>query len=83
MARRGRGYHLWYGFRRRWSWAELATSSLEGLDVFYVHIILNRFVDRIGIYMNINAYISIDATRPVLRVSDKIIPKISPLSHRD
>ena len=24
--------------RRRWSWAELATSSLEGLDIFYVHI---------------------------------------------
>ena len=24
--------------RRRWSWAELATSSLEGLDIFYVHV---------------------------------------------
>ena len=28
----------WYGSRRRWSWAELATSSLEGLDIFFVHI---------------------------------------------
>ena len=27
-----------YGSRRRWSWAELDTSSLEGLDIFYVHI---------------------------------------------
>ena len=27
-----------YGSRRRWSWAKLATSSLEGLDIFYVHI---------------------------------------------
>ena len=25
-------------FLVRWSWAELATSSLEGLDIFYVHI---------------------------------------------
>ena len=41
----GRGYYLWYGSRRRWSWAELAKSSLEGLDIFYVHITCNRFVD--------------------------------------
>ena len=34
----GGGYYLWYGSRRRWSWAELATSSLEGLDISYVHI---------------------------------------------
>ena len=61
--------------RRRWSWAELATSSLEGLDIFYVHITRNRFVDWARIYMNINAYMSIDATKPVFRVSDKIIPK--------
>ena len=27
-----------FGTDRRWSWAELATSSLEGLDIFYVHI---------------------------------------------
>ena len=74
MARRG--YYLCYGSCRRWSWAELATSSLEGLDIFYVHITRNRFVDWVRIYMNINAYImSIDATIPVFRVSDKIIPK--------
>ena len=36
--RGGRGYYLWYGSRRRWSWAELTTSSLEGLEIFYVHI---------------------------------------------
>ena len=34
----GEGYHFWYGSRRRWLWAELATSSLEGLDIFYVNI---------------------------------------------
>ena len=34
----GGGYYFWYGSRGRWSWAELATSSLEGLDIFYVHI---------------------------------------------
>ena len=34
----GGGYYFWYGSRRRWSWAELATSSLEGLDIFYAHI---------------------------------------------
>ena len=34
----GEGYYLWKGSRRRWSWAELATSSPEGLDIFYVHI---------------------------------------------
>ena len=34
----GAGITFWYGSRRRWSWAELATSSLEGLDIFYVHI---------------------------------------------
>ena len=38
VARRGRGYYFWYGSRRRWLWTELATSSLEGLDTFYVHI---------------------------------------------
>ena len=38
VARRGRGYYFWYGSRRRWSWAELATSSLEELDIFYAHI---------------------------------------------
>ena len=32
------GSYFWLGSRRRWSWAELATSSLEGLDIFYVHI---------------------------------------------
>ena len=31
--------------RRRWSWAELATSSLEGLDIFYKHMTWTRFVD--------------------------------------
>ena len=36
--RGGGGYYFLYGSRRRWSWAELATSSLEGLDIFYVHI---------------------------------------------
>ena len=66
---------FWYGSRRRWSLAELATSSLEGLDIFYVHITWNRFVDWVRIYMNINAYMSIDATKSVLTVSDKIIPK--------
>ena len=35
---RGGGTIFWYGSRRRWSWAELATSSLEGLDIFYAHI---------------------------------------------
>ena len=35
----GEGVLFWYGSRRRWSWAELATSSLEGLDIFYVPII--------------------------------------------
>ena len=35
---RGGGYYFWYGSRRRWSWADLVTSSLEGLDIFYVHI---------------------------------------------
>ena len=55
--------------------AELATSSLEGLDIFYLHITWNRIVDLVRIYMNINAYMSIDATKPVFRVSDKIIPK--------
>ena len=39
-----------------WSWAELATSSLEGLDIFYVHITRNRFVDWVRICMNISAY---------------------------
>ena len=34
----GGGIIFWYGSRRRWSWAELAMSSLEGLDIFYVHI---------------------------------------------
>ena len=34
----GGGTIFWYGSRRRWSWAELATSSLEGLDIFYAHI---------------------------------------------
>ena len=34
----GGGDYRWYVSRRRWSWAELATSSLEGLDVFCVHI---------------------------------------------
>ena len=34
----GEGYYLWKGSRRRWSWAELAMSGLEGLDIFYVHI---------------------------------------------
>ena len=34
----GGGYYFWYGSRRRWSWAVLATSSLEGLDIFYAHI---------------------------------------------
>ena len=34
----GEGAFVWYGSRRRWSLAELATSSLEGLDIFYVHI---------------------------------------------
>ena len=34
----GGGTFFWYGSRRRWSWAELATSSLEGLDIFYGHI---------------------------------------------
>ena len=37
-ARRGRGYNFWYGSRRRWSSAELATGSLDGLDIFYAHI---------------------------------------------
>ena len=34
-------------------------------------------MDLVRIYMNINAYdiLSIDATNPVFRVSDKIIPK--------
>ena len=32
-------------------------------------------MDWVRIYMNINAYMSIDATKPVFRVSDKIIPK--------
>ena len=50
-------------------------SSLEGLDIFYVHITSNGFADWARIYMNINAYMSIDATKPVLRVSDKIILK--------
>ena len=31
---RGGGYYYWYGSRRRWSWAELATSSLEGARHF-------------------------------------------------
>ena len=39
------------------------------------------FVDWVRICMNINAYMSIDATKPVFRVSDKIIPKTSILSH--
>ena len=34
----GEGVLFWYGSRLRWSWAELATSSLEALDIFYVHI---------------------------------------------
>ena len=34
----GGGYYFWYGSRRLWSCAELAMSSLEGLDIFYVHI---------------------------------------------
>ena len=34
----GEGVLFLYGSRRRWSWAELATSSLEGLDIFYAHI---------------------------------------------
>ena len=32
-------------------------------------------MDWVRIYMNINAYMSIDATKPVFRVSDKIIKK--------
>ena len=31
-------------------------SSLEGLDIFYVQITRNRFVDWVRIYMNVNAY---------------------------
>ena len=34
----GEGVLFLVGSRRRWSWAELATSSLEGLDIFYAHI---------------------------------------------
>ena len=52
----GGGYYFWYGSRRRWSWAELVTSSLEGLDIFYVLITWTRFVDWVRIYMNINEY---------------------------
>ena len=66
------------GHGRNW-----ATSSPEGLDIFYVHITWNKFVDWVRIYMNINAYMIIYATKPVFRVSDKIIPKTSILSHRD
>ena len=35
-------------------------------------------MDWVRIYMNINAYMSIDATKPVFRDSDKIIPKKQP-----
>ena len=34
----GGGYYFWYGSRRHWSGAELGTSSLEGLNIFCVHI---------------------------------------------
>ena len=34
----GGGIIFLYGSRRRWSWAELDTSSLGGLDIFYVYI---------------------------------------------
>ena len=36
----GEGVLFLFGSRRRWSWANLATSSLEGLtlDIFYAHI---------------------------------------------
>ena len=36
--RGGEGVLFLVRIRRRWSWAELATGSLEGLDIFYVHI---------------------------------------------
>ena len=36
--------------------SELATSSLEGLDIFYMHITGTRFVDWVRIYMNVNEH---------------------------
>ena len=50
------GIFLVFWSRWRWSWAELATSSLEGLDIFYVHITWTRFTDKVRIYMNINEH---------------------------
>ena len=35
---RGGGGGIIFSTDRRWSWVEMATSSLEGLDIFYVHI---------------------------------------------
>ena len=56
-AEEGGGYYFWYGSRWRWLLAELATSSLEGQDIFYVHITWTRFVDWVRIFMNINEHL--------------------------
>ena len=52
----GGGGDIWYGSRRRWSWAELATSSLEGGSTTSMCISQNRFVDLVRIYMNKNEH---------------------------
>ena len=52
----GGGYYFWYGSCRSWLWTEIAMSSREELDTFYVHIPWTRFVDLVRIYMNINEH---------------------------